>query len=71
MGSSHPDCLSVTSEFATDQHVLGIPPGHRRPDFRSYGSACRTCSGMCQRLGKAEVGAKTSWRATRNDRGEP
>ncbi|TYK08305.1 hypothetical protein E5676_scaffold648G00890 [Cucumis melo var. makuwa] len=34
-----------------DQHVLGAPSGHRRPDFRSYGSACCTCSGTCQRLG--------------------
>ncbi|TYK22893.1 ty3-gypsy retrotransposon protein [Cucumis melo var. makuwa] len=31
--------------------VLGASPGHRRPDFRSYGSACCTCSRTCQRLG--------------------
>ncbi|TYK24364.1 putative polyprotein [Cucumis melo var. makuwa] len=39
-------------QLALDQHVLGAPPGHRRPDFRSYGSPCCTCSGMCQRLGR-------------------
>ncbi|KAA0048464.1 hypothetical protein E5676_scaffold600G00670 [Cucumis melo var. makuwa] len=31
-GSSQPDCLSVSSGFATDQYVLGAPLGHRRPD---------------------------------------
>ncbi|TYK22669.1 ty3-gypsy retrotransposon protein [Cucumis melo var. makuwa] len=36
------------------QQVLGAPPGHRRPDFRSYGSACCTCSGTCQRLGRGQ-----------------
>ncbi|KAA0038404.1 hypothetical protein E6C27_scaffold270G002960 [Cucumis melo var. makuwa] len=54
-----PHCLSVSSGFATDQYVLGAPPGHRRPDFRSYGSV------------EAGVGARASWRATRSDRGEP
>ncbi|KAA0026002.1 hypothetical protein E6C27_scaffold34G003250 [Cucumis melo var. makuwa] len=47
-----PDCLSVSSGFATDQFVLGAPSGHRRLDFRSYGSACCTCSGTCQLLGR-------------------
>ncbi|KAA0058412.1 hypothetical protein E6C27_scaffold409G001240 [Cucumis melo var. makuwa] len=32
MGSSQPDCLSVSSGFATDQYVLGAPSGRRRPD---------------------------------------
>ncbi|KAA0053576.1 hypothetical protein E5676_scaffold522G00960 [Cucumis melo var. makuwa] len=52
MGSSQPDCLSVSFGFATDQYVLGAPPGHRRPDFHSYGSTCCTCSGTCQLLGR-------------------
>ncbi|KAA0059532.1 hypothetical protein E5676_scaffold1193G00350 [Cucumis melo var. makuwa] len=32
-GSSQPDCLSVSSGYATDQFVLGVPLGHQRPDF--------------------------------------
>ncbi|TYK15834.1 putative mitochondrial protein [Cucumis melo var. makuwa] len=54
MGSSHPDCLSVTPGFTTDQHVLGAHPGHRRLDFHSYESACCTCSGTCQLLGEGK-----------------
>uniref|UniRef100_A0A9I9EKK5 Uncharacterized protein n=1 Tax=Cucumis melo TaxID=3656 RepID=A0A9I9EKK5_CUCME len=38
MGSSQPDCLSVSSRYATDQFVLGVPLGHRRPDFVPTGS---------------------------------
>ncbi|KAA0066985.1 gag/pol protein [Cucumis melo var. makuwa] len=37
-GSSQPDCLSVSSGYATDQFVLGVPLGHRRPDFVPTGS---------------------------------
>ncbi|KAA0047709.1 hypothetical protein E5676_scaffold648G001740 [Cucumis melo var. makuwa] len=36
--SSQPDCLSVSSGFATSQYVLGAPPGHRRPDFVPTGA---------------------------------
>ncbi|TYK01020.1 hypothetical protein E5676_scaffold264G00220 [Cucumis melo var. makuwa] len=42
----------VSSGFTTDQYVLGAPSGHRRPDFRSYGSACCTCSGTYRLLGR-------------------
>ncbi|KAA0060555.1 hypothetical protein E5676_scaffold420G00740 [Cucumis melo var. makuwa] len=38
MGSSQPDCLSVSSGYATDQFVLGVPLGHRRPDFVPKGA---------------------------------
>ncbi|KAA0056737.1 hypothetical protein E6C27_scaffold486G00090 [Cucumis melo var. makuwa] len=47
-----PDCLSASPGFTTDQYVLSVPSGHRRPDFHSYGSACCTCSGTYQRLGR-------------------
>uniref|UniRef100_A0A9I9E7U0 Uncharacterized protein n=1 Tax=Cucumis melo TaxID=3656 RepID=A0A9I9E7U0_CUCME len=45
------DMTRVTRRGPRIPIVLGVPPGHRRPDFRSYGSACCTCSGTCQRLG--------------------
>ncbi|KAA0056386.1 hypothetical protein E5676_scaffold120G002740 [Cucumis melo var. makuwa] len=38
MGSSQPDCLSASSGYATDQFVLGVPLGHRRPNFVPTGS---------------------------------
>ncbi|KAA0033187.1 ty3-gypsy retrotransposon protein [Cucumis melo var. makuwa] len=31
--SSQPDCLSASFGYATNQFVLGVPLGHRRPDF--------------------------------------
>ncbi|KAA0037885.1 hypothetical protein E5676_scaffold487G00480 [Cucumis melo var. makuwa] len=34
----NPNCLSVSSEFATDQYVLGAPSGRRRPDFVPTGA---------------------------------
>ncbi|KAA0062586.1 reverse transcriptase [Cucumis melo var. makuwa] len=45
---------NARAEWIKDQHVLGALSGHRRPDFRSYGSACSTCSGTCQRLGEGK-----------------
>ncbi|KAA0041807.1 hypothetical protein E6C27_scaffold67G001800 [Cucumis melo var. makuwa] len=58
-----PDCLSVSSGFATDQYVLGAPSGHRRPDFvPTRAHVARVETG---------VRARASWRATRSGRGEP
>ena len=37
-GSSQPDCRSVSFGYATDQNVLGVPSGHRRPDFVPTGA---------------------------------
>ncbi|KAA0032712.1 ty3-gypsy retrotransposon protein [Cucumis melo var. makuwa] len=37
-GSSQPDCHSVSSGYATNQFVLGVPLGHRRPDFVLMGA---------------------------------
>ncbi|KAA0025110.1 hypothetical protein E5676_scaffold3037G00030 [Cucumis melo var. makuwa] len=58
---SEPDYLSVFFGYATDQFVLGVPSGHRRPNFVPTGSY----------VVRAEVRARASWRATRSDRGEP
>ncbi|TYK09767.1 uncharacterized protein E5676_scaffold127G00510 [Cucumis melo var. makuwa] len=33
-----PDCLSASFGYAADQFVLGVPLGHRRPDFVPTGS---------------------------------
>ncbi|TYK23817.1 hypothetical protein E5676_scaffold162G00150 [Cucumis melo var. makuwa] len=63
---SQPDYLSVSSEYATDQFVLGVPLVSSKTRFCSYGITCWTCSGTW-----AEVRARASWRATRSDRGEP
>ncbi|KAA0057667.1 hypothetical protein E6C27_scaffold126G00100 [Cucumis melo var. makuwa] len=65
--SSHPDCLSVTPGFTTDQQVLGAPPNIEDQIFvptEAHVTPVR------ERV-EAEVGAKASWRATRSDRGEP
>ncbi|KAA0065923.1 hypothetical protein E5676_scaffold259G00190 [Cucumis melo var. makuwa] len=67
MGSSQPDCLSASSRYTTDQFVLGVPLGHRRPDFVPTGSHVA----RVRERARAEVRARASWRATRNDRGEP
>ncbi|TYK29010.1 hypothetical protein E5676_scaffold120G001170 [Cucumis melo var. makuwa] len=37
-GSSQPDCLSISPGYATNQFLLGVPLGHRRPDFVPTGS---------------------------------
>ncbi|KAA0063456.1 hypothetical protein E5676_scaffold110G00350 [Cucumis melo var. makuwa] len=71
MGSSQPDCLSVSSGFATDQYVLGAPSGHRRPDSvltEAHVARVWKCASYWVEAG---VRARASWRATRSDRGEP
>ncbi|TYK01729.1 hypothetical protein E5676_scaffold775G00550 [Cucumis melo var. makuwa] len=59
----NPNCLSVSSGFATDQYVLGAPSGHRRPDSVPTGAHVARV--------EAGVRVRASWRATRSDRGEP
>ncbi|KAA0062712.1 hypothetical protein E5676_scaffold132G00340 [Cucumis melo var. makuwa] len=71
MGSSQPDCLSVFSGYATDQFVLGVPFGHRRPDFVPTGSHVAPVRERASSWAGAEVRARASWRATKSDRGEP
>ncbi|KAA0064257.1 hypothetical protein E5676_scaffold119G001640 [Cucumis melo var. makuwa] len=62
-GSSQPDCLSVSSGFATDQYVLGAPSEHRRPDSVPTGAHVTHV--------EAGVRARASWRETRSDRKMP
>ncbi|KAA0064141.1 pol protein [Cucumis melo var. makuwa] len=70
-GSSQPDCLSVSSEYATYQFVLGVPLGHRRPDFVPTGSHVARVRERASSWAGREVRARASCRATRSDRGEP
>ncbi|KAA0033752.1 hypothetical protein E6C27_scaffold142G00010 [Cucumis melo var. makuwa] len=37
-GFSQPDCLSASSGYAANQFILGVPLGHRKPDFVPTGS---------------------------------
>ncbi|KAA0061276.1 hypothetical protein E5676_scaffold39G00240 [Cucumis melo var. makuwa] len=67
----HPDCLSASSGYATDQFVLGVPLGHRRPDFVPTGSHVVRVRERTSSWVGAEVRVRASWRATRSDRGEP
>ncbi|KAA0060380.1 hypothetical protein E5676_scaffold318G001190 [Cucumis melo var. makuwa] len=61
-GSSQPDCLSVSSGYATDQFVLGVPLGHRRPDFvptRAHVARVQErASYWGQRLGQGQAGER-------------
>ncbi|TYK18364.1 hypothetical protein E5676_scaffold456G00840 [Cucumis melo var. makuwa] len=75
------DCLSVSSGYATDQFVLGVLLGSPKTSYVPLGShvACvreRASSWVAlfrTLIGSrgSEIRAKTSWRATRSDRGEP
>ncbi|KAA0043077.1 hypothetical protein E5676_scaffold267G00310 [Cucumis melo var. makuwa] len=49
---SQPDCLSVSSGYATDQFVLSVPLGSLKTRLCSYGITCCTCLGTCQFLGR-------------------
>ncbi|KAA0054609.1 gag-pol polyprotein [Cucumis melo var. makuwa] len=69
--SSQPDCLSVSSGYATDQFVLGVPLGHRRPDFVPMGVHVARVWERANYWAGAKVRARASWRATISDRGEP
>ncbi|KAA0039210.1 hypothetical protein E5676_scaffold607G00490 [Cucumis melo var. makuwa] len=66
-----PDCLSTSFWYATDQFVLGVPLGHRRPDFVPTGSHVARVRKRASSWVGAEVRARASWRVTRSDRGEP
>ncbi|TYK02912.1 hypothetical protein E5676_scaffold755G00130 [Cucumis melo var. makuwa] len=71
MGSSQPDCLNVSSGYATCQFFLGVPLGHQRPGFVSTGSHVARVRERASYWAGAEIKARASWRATRSDRGEP
>ncbi|TYK18856.1 hypothetical protein E5676_scaffold204G00540 [Cucumis melo var. makuwa] len=71
MRSSQPDCLSVSSGYATDQYVLGVPSGHRRPDFVPTGAQVARVRERANYWIEVGVRARASWRATTCDRGEP
>ncbi|KAA0036821.1 hypothetical protein E5676_scaffold110G001860 [Cucumis melo var. makuwa] len=66
-----PDCLSVSSGFATDQYALGAPSGYRRPDFVPMLAHVARVRERASYWVEVGVRAKASWRATRSDRGEP
>ncbi|TYK01693.1 hypothetical protein E5676_scaffold775G00150 [Cucumis melo var. makuwa] len=55
---SQPDRLSVSSMYATDQFVLGVPLGHRRPDFvptRSHVARVRERASRGRGKGKGKL----------------
>ncbi|KAA0048481.1 hypothetical protein E5676_scaffold600G00830 [Cucumis melo var. makuwa] len=62
---------SVSSVYTTDQFVLGVPLGHRRPDFVPTGAHVAHVRERASYWAGAEVRARASWGATRSDRGEP
>ncbi|KAA0055068.1 hypothetical protein E5676_scaffold205G002110 [Cucumis melo var. makuwa] len=70
-GSSQPNCLSVSSGYATDQFVLDVSLGHRRPNFVPTESHVARVREHTSSWAGAGVRARASWRATRSDPGEP
>ncbi|TYJ97467.1 hypothetical protein E5676_scaffold598G00250 [Cucumis melo var. makuwa] len=65
------DCLSVSSEYTIDQIVLGVPLGSPKTSYVPPGSHVPRVWERVSSWARAEVRAKASWRATKNDRGEP
>ncbi|TYJ97081.1 hypothetical protein E5676_scaffold23G00040 [Cucumis melo var. makuwa] len=68
---SHPDSLSVSSEYTTDQFVLGVPLGLPKTSYVPPRSHVARVRERASSWVEAEIRAKASWRATRSDRGEP
>ncbi|TYK23856.1 hypothetical protein E5676_scaffold419G00270 [Cucumis melo var. makuwa] len=66
-----PDCLSVSSGYATYQFVLGVPLGSPKTRFVPTGSHVARVRERASSWAEAEVRAKASWRMTRSDCGEP
>ncbi|TYK27819.1 hypothetical protein E5676_scaffold749G00500 [Cucumis melo var. makuwa] len=52
MGSSQPDCLSVSFGYATDQFVHGVLLGHRKPYFVPTGSHVARVRGRASSWGQ-------------------
>ncbi|KAA0067032.1 hypothetical protein E5676_scaffold14G00350 [Cucumis melo var. makuwa] len=75
MGSLTTRCLSVSFGYTTNQFVLGVPLGDRRPDMFIRDHRLHVFGYMSVQdyhfTAEVEVRAKASWRLTRSDCGEP
>ncbi|KAA0050685.1 gag/pol protein [Cucumis melo var. makuwa] len=68
---SQPNCLIVSSEYTTDQFVLGVPLGSPKASYVPSRSHVARVRKRASSWAEAEVRAKASWRATRSDHEEP